>query len=100
MKLAHDEKNSIAQAVKPVSTEKLAISGTAASAAAFTQQTNDGVIRIVSDIPCFYAFNATATTSSVYLPAGAIEYVRYNKNDTFSVITAGTSGSIYISEAE
>ena len=100
MKLTHDEKNSIAQAVKPISTEKLTIGGTAATAAAFSVETNDGVIRLCADVACFYAFNEDATTSSVYLPASAIEYVKIGKGDTLSVITGGTSGSIYISEAE
>jgi len=82
--------------MKPVSTEKLAITTTAASAAARTNQTN--VVRIVSDLACFYSTDATATTSQAYLPADTIEYIKLQTGDTLSVITASGSGSMYISE--
>ena len=82
--------------MKPVSTEKLAITTSAASAAARTNQTN--VLRIISDIACFYSTDTTATTSRVYLPADTIEYIKLETGDTLSVITASGSGSMYISE--
>jgi hypothetical protein len=82
--------------MKPVSTEKLAITTVAASAAARTNETN--VIRIISDVACFYSTDGTATTSSAYLPADTIEYIKLEKGDTLSVITASGSGSMYISE--
>lgn len=82
--------------LKPISTEKLAITTTAASAATRNLSTN--VMRIIADTPCFYRLDGTATTSHVYLPADTIEYIKVEPDDTLSVITATGSGSMYISE--
>ena len=54
------------------------------------------VARIVSDSDCFYSVTGTATTSSSYLPANAIEYVHVFTGDTVSVILASGTGSAYI----
>ncbi len=81
--------------MKPVSTEKLALSNVAASAATRSLQTT--VLRIVSDVPCFYRLDGTATTSHTYLPH-TIEYIKCETADTLSVILASGTGSMYISE--
>lgn len=82
--------------MKPVSSEKLALSTTAASAASRTYTTN--VLRIVSDVACFYRVDGTATTSHNYLPPDTIEYIKCTPNDTLSVIVASGTGSMYIAE--
>lgn len=95
MQVAKDSNGNTFQAVKPVSTEALSISAVAASAAAFGSTTN--VIRIVSLAACWYSLEGTATTSSVYLPAATVEYIRITPGDTLSVIAGGAS-TAYISE--
>lgn len=82
--------------MKPVSTEKLALSTTAASAATRTYTTN--VLRIVADVSCFYRLDGTATTSHTYLPPDTVEYIKCEQGDTLSVILASGTGSMYISE--
>ena len=95
MQIATDDNGKSFPAMKPVSTEALTLSATAALAAAFAATTD--VIRIVSPIACWYNLETTATTSSVYLPAATVEYVKINRGDRLSVI-AGGAGTAYISE--
>ena len=82
------------QVLRPTTVSVVSLSGTAASATAIA--TRIRVARIVSDTDCFYSVTGTATTSSSYLPANAIEYVHVYTGDTVSVITSGSSGSAYI----
>lgn len=96
MKLAIDSNAKPIQVMKPVSTEKLALSTTAASAAAFSSDTS--VVRIIADQGCYYSVDGTATTSSAYLPANYIEYIKVEAADTLSVILASGTGSMWISE--
>lgn len=95
-RLALDGNGKPVQVLSPISAEKLALSTTAASAAAFSATTN--VIRIVADQPCFYRLDGTATTSHVYLPADTVEYIKVSPGITLSVILAAGTGSMYISE--
>jgi hypothetical protein len=82
------------QVLRPTTVSKVSTSGTAASATAITAGIR--VARIVSDSDCFYSVTGTATTSSSYLPANAIEYVHVFTGDTVSVILASGTGSAYI----
>ena len=96
MRLAKDNNANAIQVLKPVSTERLAISSTAASGAALASDTT--VVRIVANLPCFYSVDGTATTSSTYLPGSAVECIRIDSGDTISVITESSSGYAWISE--
>jgi hypothetical protein len=96
MTLAIDNNANPIQVMTPVSTEALAVTTAAASAAARNTATN--VVRIVCTQPCFYSLSGTATTSSVYLPAETVEYIKCAASDTLSVILATGSGTAYISE--
>ena len=82
------------QVLRPTTVSVVSLSGSAASAPATTAGIR--VARIVSDTDCFYSVTGTATTSSSYLPANAIEYIHVFTGDTVSVITSGSSGSAYI----
>jgi|TARA_B110000879_G_scaffold70347_1_gene98267 hypothetical protein len=82
------------QVLRPTTVSKVSTSGTAASATAIVAGIR--VARIVSDSDCFYSVTGTATTSSSYLPANAIEYVHVFTGDTVSVILASGTGSAYI----
>ena len=82
------------QVLRPTTVSVVSLSGSAASAPATAAGIR--VARIVSDTDCFYSVTGTATTSSSYLPANAIEYVHVFTGDTVSVITSSSSGSAYI----
>jgi len=82
------------QVLRPTTVSVVSLSGSAASAPATAAGIR--VARIVSDTDCFYSVTGTATTSSSYLPANAIEYIHVFTGDTVSVITSGSSGSAYI----
>lgn len=90
----YDENTSPIPVLSPTSTEKLAISGTAATSEAATTP----VSRLCATVDCFYAVSGTATTSSCFLPANSVEYIKVAVGSTLSVITAGASGSIFISQ--
>ena len=82
------------QVLRPTTVSVVSLSGSAASAPATAAGIR--VARIVSDTDCFYSVEGTATTSSSYLPANAIEYIHVFTGDTVSVITSSSSGSAYI----
>ena len=82
------------QVLRPTTVSVVSLSGSAASATAIAGDIR--VARIVSDTDCFYSVTGTATTSSSYLPANAIEYIHVFTGDTVSVITSSSSGSAYI----
>lgn len=94
-KLAIDANAKGMQVLRPESTQKLAISSTAASATAWG--TNIRVLRLVSTVGCYYSLDGTATTSDVYLPAESLEFIHVMPGDSLSVIT-DNAGSIFITE--
>jgi len=97
MKLSQDDNGKGIQVLRPTSTEALAVSGTAASGAALTNNTD--VLRLCSDVDVFVCLTATATTSNGFLlPAGTVEFIRIDTGDTLSAITAGGSGTLNITE--
>lgn len=84
------------QVLRPSTTQKVAISGTAAAATAVSNGVS--VVRLISDADCFYSVIGTATTSSVFLPASTIEFISVRVGDVVSTITSGGAGSVYITE--
>lgn len=83
------------QVLRPTTVSKVSISGTAASATAIAAGVR--VARLVSTVDCFYSVTGTATVSSNYLPANAVEYIHVYEGDTVSTITSGGTGSIFVS---
>lgn len=71
----------------PVTSQTVAISGTATSSAAFNTATR--LIRITCDVICSFLIGTspTATTSSARLPAGGVEYFIVVPGQKISVIT-------------
>lgn len=59
------------------------------------------IIRLVSDVACYIEIgqNPTATTSSIYLPAGIPEYLRVPFNSKIAALAASGSGNLFIAEA-
>ena len=73
-------------------TTKVSISGTNASTTIRASQ----YFRLVSDTDCFINVGAAATTSKGYLPANTIETIFVGSSTTIQCITAGATGSLYI----
>jgi hypothetical protein len=75
----------------------------AASAQSTAVGSNTRVLRISTDIDCFYLIGANPTVSGGgdgdYLPAGAVEYRHCSPADKVAVIQKSTAGSLFISEA-
>lgn len=95
-KLAVDRNAFAIQVLRPLSTQKVNFTATAAASSAISA--NARVVRLVSTGDCSYAINATATTSDTYLPAGVIEFIHVYEGDTISFIANTTSGSAYVTE--
>ena len=94
-KLAIDDNTFSIQCLRPATTDDVAVSGTAAPAAAVASHVK--VLRIVANIDVFYSINTTATTADIFLPARSIEYIRVQTGDVLSFI-AGAPGTAYVTE--
>ena len=95
-KLAIDANAKPIQVLRPISTNTVVASGSAASSSAISAAAR--VARIISTAPVFYSVTGTATTSSAYLPAETLEFIHVYEGDTISFITDGTSGTVYVTE--
>lgn len=93
-KLKIDDNSAPIQVLQPFNTQKIAISGTAASTTA--PASGVGVLRLCPTIDCFYSIIGTATTSSVFLPAQTVEFIAIPSGQTVSTITDGSTGSIFV----
>lgn len=60
------------------------------------------VLRIVSDVACYYEVNQAtgtdATSSDNYLPAGVVEYIYVNDGDFLHVLRTDTDGTMWVRE--
>lgn len=96
--LADDRNGRIAQAVGFGIVQNVSYTGSAAASSSFNSNTM--VVRIVATTDCYVAISAnpTATTSSAYLPAGVVEYVRINPGDKISAIRRAQDGTLNVVE--
>jgi RNA:NAD 2'-phosphotransferase (TPT1/KptA family) len=80
--------------LRPVTTSKVAMSGTSAQSSAIGA--NIQYVRLVADANCHYniGVNPTATTSTVYLPANEIETIKISEGEKVAGICA--SGNLYV----
>ena len=80
--------------LRPVTTSKVAMSGTSAQSSAIGA--NIQYVRLVADANCHYniGVNPTATTSTVYLPANEIETIKISEGEKVAGICA--SGKLYV----
>lgn len=81
----------------------LAFTGTSAQSAALsdltrTSKARAGTFRIVASADCFIAIgvNPTATTSSIYLPAGLVEYIDVPAGSKIAAIQSSGAGNLNI----
>jgi hypothetical protein len=96
-KLAIDANAKPIQVLRPNSTQLVNIRSTSNTTA--TGASKGGrVLRLATDIDCFYAIGSTATTSDVYLPAGTVEYIHVFEGDNVSVIRSTADGTLYVTE--
>jgi|694.fasta_scaffold57624_7 hypothetical protein len=95
---AEDLNGQYLDAVGLGASQAVAYTGTAAASNAFNAQTS--VVRVVATTDCFISTgaNPTATTSSAYLPAGTVEYIRVNPQDKISAVRRSADGTLYVTE--
>jgi len=94
-KMAIDANSKPIQVLRPSTVRVTSISGSAANGSSFTD--NVRVARIVATVDSFYRVGATATTSHNFLPANTIEYIHVLDDEIVSFITAGGTGTAYVS---
>jgi len=82
----------------PFATQNVTVGVSSTQSTAFRPQTRQ--VRLVSDADCYIAFgaSATATTSSMLLPAGVVEYFEVHPGDLIAVIQKSTTGNLNIAE--
>ena len=86
--LATDGNGRPVQALRPTTTQSISSTGVASSATAVAAGVS--VVRIVATAAINYSLVATATASTVYLPAATVELIRVNTGDVISVIGTAT----------
>jgi hypothetical protein len=82
-------------AMRPVTTVKLASTGTSSATAAFGA--NIEYVRVISDADVHIEFgkSPTATTSTIYLPADDVEYFKVSEGEKLAAI--GTA-NVYVTQ--
>ena len=87
------------QCITPGTLQTVAFTGTSAQSSAFQGSTN--IIRVCASQDCFILFGAspTATTSSIFMPAGVVEYFSVTPGQKVAAIQSSVAGTLYIAEA-
>ncbi len=95
--LPRDSRNVPVNVLQPIST--LAVPVGAASTLIDTFDDGVEVLRFVSTVNCHIEFGLTptATTSSMFLPAGLVEYFQRKPGHSIAVRQSTSAGIIYIS---
>lgn len=83
-------------ALRPISTERLTLSGSSVATAAATTEAT--IIRVISNADTFIAVgaNPTATQSSMYLPANTPEYIALASGDKLAALSSSSTGFMYV----
>jgi len=88
------------QSIIPGVEQHVAYAGTSVQSSLFQDQTS--IVRLYATSDCYVAFgeNPTASTSSMFLPAGVIEYfgVPPDSEWQLAVIQSSSAGTIYVTE--
>jgi hypothetical protein len=96
-KLAIDKNAKPIQVLRPGTTQTVNIRSTSNTTSSGAS-TGCRVVRLATDIDCFYVVGSTATTSDIYLPAGTVEYIHVFEGDNVSVIRSTADGTLYVTE--
>jgi len=93
-----DANNSPIWALRPRTTHTLSFTGTSQQTPAFNKNTI--VVRVYANQDCFLEFglNPTATSSSMPLPAGVVEYFKVQDAEKIAAIQISAAGSLYVTE--
>lgn len=90
------------QCVSPSTSQVLAVGASSVQSA--LPQTGVTIVRLFSTADCFVAFGSNPVavidgTSSMFLPAGIVEYFEIRIDEKLAVISANaTTGKLYITE--
>lgn len=88
------------QAIVPGVSQTITTSGSSTQSALLQNATS--IVRLFSTTDCFVAFgtNPTATTSSLFLPGGIIDYVGIPEQQKYKIaaIQSTAAGKLYITE--
>jgi|SRR4051812_3102165 hypothetical protein len=88
-------------ALYPGTSQALAVAGTSAQSAAVGGNTT--IVRIYATQDCWVALGpnpTAAANTSMFLAAGAPEYLAINPGEKIAAIQASAAGSLYISEGK
>jgi hypothetical protein len=95
--LTIDRNSKAIQVLRPDSTITVSAT-TGASTASSALSSSARVARIVARESVYYEINGTASSSTVYLPQNAVEYVHVYAGDTISFKAVSTDGTVHITE--
>ena len=85
-------------ALTPGDSQRVAVGVSSAQSAALGSETI--IVRAIADVDCYLAFgaNPTATTSDLFLAAGAAEYFGVTPGTKIAVLYTGSTGYLNIVE--
>lgn len=88
------------QAIIPGISQQLSISGSSQQSAAFSATPN--LVRLFATKDCYIEIgtNPTATSSSMFLPGGIVEYFGLFSGYKLAVLQASSSGTLYVTEGK
>lgn len=95
-----NERENTFEAIIPGISQSVAVGAASVQSAAL--QSKSSIIRLFSTTDCFILIGATPTAlqdgTSMFLPAGVIEYFGVNGAPLVAVIQSSASGTLYITE--
>lgn len=86
------------QAIFPGATQSIVTSGTSQQLTAWALATT--IVRVICSADCFIAVgaNPTASSASIFLPSGTVEYFGVIGGQKLAVIQSTASGTLYVLE--
>lgn len=87
------------QAIIPGVSQVVDIGASSVASTAFSSKTS--LVRVTANQDCFISFGATPvanTTTSIFLPLGAVDYFGVIPGTKLAVIQSSMSGTIFITE--
>lgn len=96
--LRQDRNGHLLQAFVPGVTQNVTVGAASLQSAAFGDLTR--LVRLAATTDCFVVFGAdpTATTSSMFLPSGAVEYLAVEPGTKVAVIRQTADGALNVTE--
>lgn len=81
-----------------VATQNVSVGGSSTNSTSLNSATRN--VRLVSNTDCYIAIGAspTATTSSLFLPSGSVEYFQVRGGEVVAVIQSAAGGTLNLAE--